>query len=471
MKMKYPRYILLTTLGAIPSILIGVSLGHLAMATSWIVSLVVFLVLLAVIITLAVKRKTVFEKVNKIIDKHAVPHSSSTKVRKCNPFVFFGIKIFIKLSIFFRFKFKYKKNAEIKGPSIILCNHGSFFDFLFSGRMLLKEKPHYVTARMYFYHRYLAWMLKNLGGFPKSMFATDIENVKNCMKVLSDGDILIMMPEARLSTVGKFEGIQETTYKFLKKMNVPIYSLHINGSHFARPKWGDKLRKKSVVEAELNLLFDKEQIENIDITEMKQKIVQALDYDDFKWLETKPELCYKSKTLAEGLENVLFLCPECKSKLSIKTDGRTVTCTHCGMKATLDDRYGFVNNYPFNNYADWYDYQKAELKKEYLNNPDFCLTSEVELKFPSTDGKTFMRHAGNGVCTLDRNGLTYVGSADGENITKIFPMSYIYRLLFGAGEDFEIYENQKLYFFVPKDVRGAVMYYVASTVMKEDEEA
>lgn len=470
MKIKYPRYILLTTLGAIPSIVIGVSLGHMAMATSWIVSLVVFVVLLGVLAILALKRKALFKKVNEIIHKHAIPHSSATKVKKCNPFIYVAIRIFIKVSLLFRFKFKFHKSVDAKGPCIILCNHGSFFDFLFTGRMMFKEKPHYITARMYFFHRQLAWLIRNLGGFPKSMFSTDIENVKNCIKVLSDGDALIMMPEARLSTVGRFEGIQDATYKFLKKMNVPIYVLHINGSYLSRPKWGDKLRKKSHVEADFNLLLSKEQVENISLEELKEKITNALYYDDFKWLESRPDLRYKSKTLAKGLENILFTCPNCGKKLTIRTQGNTVYCTDCGMTATLDDRYGFVDKKPFNNFAEWYDWQKAKLKEEYLADPNFNLTDNVELKHASNDGKTLMRHAGFGTCVLNRRGLTYTGSEDGKQITKFFPMNSIYRLLFGAGEDFEIYENQTLYYFVPEDLRSAVIWYVASTVMKEDEE-
>ena len=35
----------------------------------------------------------------------------------------------------------------------------------------------------------------------------------------------------------------------------------------------------------------------------------------------------------------------------------------------------------------------------------------------------------------------------GKEIEKFFPMSQIYRLLFGAGVDFEIYEGKEIWFF------------------------
>ena len=46
LKMKYHRYITVTVLGSVPSIAIGVGLGHIAIASSWIISVVVLAVLM-----------------------------------------------------------------------------------------------------------------------------------------------------------------------------------------------------------------------------------------------------------------------------------------------------------------------------------------------------------------------------------------------------------------------------------------
>ena len=51
---------------------------------------------------------------------------------------------------------------------------------------------------------------------------------------------------------------------------------------------------------------------------------------------------------------------------------------------------------------------------------------------------------------------------------KFFEMDCIYRILFGAGEDFEIYEGRELYYFVPEDVRSAVMWYIVSGLLKNN---
>ena len=132
-----------------------------------------------------------------------------------------------------------------------------------------------------------------------------------------------------------------------------------------------------------------------------------------------------------------------------------------------NDRYGFEENGCFTNFAEWYEWQREAYRNEIIANPDFALTAKVELKNNSKNGKTLLYTAGQGVCTLNREGLTYVGTRDGEEITKHFPMSDIYRLLFGAGEDFEIYEGKEIYYFVPEEKRSCVDWYIVSGLLKE----
>lgn len=465
---KYPKYILITTIGAIPSILVDVGFGHLAISTSWIISIVVCVLLIAAVVIMGIKRNALFAAFNNYIHKHQQPYTTDTVVKKPNP-VFFALIVFgLKVYMSFKYKYKYKINDKPKGPCIVLCNHGSFADFLFTGRVLSKYKPHYVTARMYFYNKKLAWLLRNIGAFPKSMFSSDIENVKNCMKVLKMERTLVMMPEARLSTAGKFEGIQPTTFKFIKKMGVPVYTLTINGSYLSNPKWAKGKRKKPFATSELNLLLDQNEINNISEEKLEEKICTALNYNELEWLNTKPELTYKCKTLAEGLENILTICPECGKELTIKTEGMDVLCSECGYKVTLNDRYGFVGENKFKNFVEWYDWQVEQFKNRIASNPNYSLSAKVQLKHQSLDGKTFMRYVGDGVCTLDRSGLKYVGTIDNEQVEKFFPQSSIYRLLFGAGEDFEIYDGKTLYYFVPEDTRSCVNWYIVSSILKEN---
>ena len=109
------------------------------------------------------------------------------------------------------------------------------------------------------------------------------------------------------------------------------------------------------------------------------------------------------------------------------------------------------------------------MEKEIAENKEYALSSKVELRLPG-DGKGLTRHAGQGVCTLSRQGLTYTGTKDGETVDLHFSVQRIYRLLFGAGENFEIYDGTQILYFVPEEKRSAVDWYMVSKILHEAEQ-
>ena len=277
-----------------------------------------------------------------------------------------------------------------------------------------------------------------------------------------------MMPEAHLSTVGKFEGIHDSTLKFIKKMGVDVYAIRINGSYFAKPKWGDQIRKGSPVEAEFVKILTAEQVNSVSIEELYQNIKNAIYYNDFEWIDKNyPTHLYHHKNIAEGLENVLYKCPNCGAEFTIETKGREVYCSKCSYKEIVNERYAFDDQSRFKNYAEWYDYTIELLRKEITANPDYALTDKVTLKMRSKKGGKLLDVVGEGVCSLDRNGFSYQGTLNGETVRKEFAMKNMAMLLYGAGEDFEIYESTDIYYFVPTERKSCVKWHLASVILKE----
>ncbi len=467
--MKYRRYIIVTLMGSLPSVCIGVVFGYLAGETSWIFSVIVVAVIVVLLLLLMFRREAMFKKINAFLS--TPPYSSKTTVRSYSKFSLSVAYVISRIVFFFRgvrVRYINKIGKDVDSPSIVLCNHGSFVDFAYAGTLIRKKTPNFIVARLYFYKKWVGNLLRRFGCFPKSMFAADLESAKNCLKVLRSGGVLAMMPEARLSTVGRFEDIQEGTYSFLKKASVPIYTIKIHGDYLASPKWGNGMRRGSFVEAELDILFSAEELKALSVEDIKARVEERLYYDEFEWLKTQANVRYRSKRLAEGLENILTRCPDCGARYSIRTKKRSVFCEKCGPIAKIDNRYSFGINAPFENFALWYDWQKEMLKKEILENADFALSSHVEFRLPSKNGKTMTRHAGEGVCTLSREGLRYEGTRDGESVTLFFPIGDIYRLLFGAGENFEIYLGSEIHYFVPDEKRSAVDWYIASAILVDN---
>ena len=361
------------------------------------------------------------------------------------------------------------KVGRPESPSMILCNHGSFLDFIYAGMIVGKYRPNFIAARLYFYHRVLGRLMRSVGAFPKSLFATDLENAKNCLTVLREKQHLGMMPEARLSTTGRFEDIQDKTISFIKKAGVGIYTIKINGGYLANPKWGNGLRPGARVEAEFDLLYTAQQVREMSAQELQQGIEERLGYNEFAWLAQHPEIHYRSRRLAEGLENILSVCPICHGKYTLTTKKNKIYCDHCGCLTSMDDRYGFDKEFRFQNLTQWYDWQKELLEKEILEDPNYQLSSPVELRLPG-NGRGLTRQGGIGRCTLSREGLVYEGTMEGEEVRLHYPLEKIYRLPFGAGENFEVYEGSQIRYFVPEERRSAVEWYMASMILHDKTE-
>ena len=401
------------------------------------------------------------------------PYSSKTTARVGDTRAFLSLLNFGKTILFWWKGVKVKHINQVgkpQMPCIVLCNHGAFGDFAYAGRLLKKWSPSFVVARLYFFHKTLGKLCRYANCFPKSMFTADLESTMNCMRVLKQGGVLAMMPEARLSTIGKFEDIQEGTFAFLQKAGVPIYTIKMGGDFLTQPKWGSGMRRGGYVEAKLDLLMTAEEAKALTHEEMKARVEEALSYNEWEWLEAHPHIHYHSRKMAEGLENILTRCPKCGGQYTIRTKGKELWCEACDLRAKVGTRYEFIGDVPFANFALWYEWQVEEYRKEILQNPDFALRANVTLQHASKDGKHMLRLAGEGECVLDHTGLTYFGTRDGEVVEKHFPQKEIYRILFGAGEDFEIYEGKEIFYFTPEEKRSCVDFYIVSALLKEHTE-
>ena len=221
MGIPYRRYIVVTTLGSLPSVCIGVGLGYMTIASHWLVSVCVFTALILVAVIMFCKREILFEKLNRFAGQHK--NVSRTKVQKVNGFVMNTLYFAIRCYLFLcgvRVKTVNKIGAP-EAPSIVLCNHGSFIDFIYAAALLRKYKPHFIVARLYFYHTILGFLLRAVGSFPKSMFATDLENAKNCLAVLRENRILGCPLQGALRT---FRTVPMPLSKKRGSMSTPLRS-------------------------------------------------------------------------------------------------------------------------------------------------------------------------------------------------------------------------------------------------------
>ena len=160
--MSYRRYITVTMFGSLPSACIGVGLGYIAIMSDWIVTVCIFAVLILFTGVIVWKKDILFEKLHSYAKHHK--GVVQNKVRSVNGFLmtvlYCAVRVYLSLCGV-RLK-TINKIGKPEEPSIILCNHGSFIDFIYAAALLRKYRPHFIVARLYFYHTILGWLLRQV---------------------------------------------------------------------------------------------------------------------------------------------------------------------------------------------------------------------------------------------------------------------------------------------------------------------
>ena len=443
-KISYRRYVLTCIVGTFPSIYLSSLLGNILLeAIGNHFYLVLGLTILLVIIGSVVSKAFTNKKKNKlgIRDDFNVEKPNWFLYHLLAPFVFLIFKIKNNVRI------THNEARKLKGPYLILCNHPSRPDFVYTAMCIYPHRLNGVTARNYFYNKRLCWLLKNLGCIPKNLFNPDIETIKNILSVIKNNGIVMMMPEGRLSATGELETMPEGADKLIKKLKVPVVVVNVKGAHLTGAKWM-QVRRKGRIDVSSKILLTKEEIENNSIEYIKDKLNLAMQYNDYKWNKTE-KIEYKGKNLLKGVTNILYLCPHCKKEFTLDADKNIVHCNNCNTTYTMDNYYSFNKNEDnITDINDWYKFQIKSEKEKIINNPNYFLQTEVILKMPkSYNGK--LKEVGKGVCILNKNELMYTGYINNENVVKTFKIENIPALPFGCNEDFEIYADNTFYYFSP----------------------
>ncbi len=323
-------------------------------------------------------------------------------------------------------KFNYDFRKE-KGPHILLSNHASRMDYIFTALPLLKHKYNFVAGYNEFFRSHLVGIFGLMQVIPKKNFTPDVYTVKSVSRVLKDGGKVVLFPEGMNSISGANQPVAVGTGKFVKHFKVPVYYALIEGGYLTNPKYTLDERP-GTVRVTFDRMFTPEEIDSLTPEQIEEKINELLYHDDFKW-NLEHDFTYSHpETFAEGLHNLLYRCPKCGTEFRMEGKGNVIKCHACGNGATLDATYKMI---PLDNacvipatQTEWFNEQREYVKQE-VSNPDFVLTEEVELgmlpQYKMLDKTQTSEIVGKGTLTLTRAGLAYEGTGREGAFTFFIP--------------------------------------------------
>lgn len=262
--------------------------------------------------------------------------------------------------------------GQEKRPYLILFNHQTPFDQFFVG-MAFKGSVYYLATEDIFSLGWVSSVIRYLvAPIPIKKQTTDIRAILNCIKVSKEGGTIAIAPEGNRTYSGRTEYINPSIATLARKLGLPIALFRIEGGYGAEPRWSDVVRKGKMRAYVSEVIYPEEYMQETD-EQLLEDIRIGLYVD-----EAKADGEFHHKKLAEYLERVIYVCPDCGLS-TFESNGDTVECKKCGKRARYlpsKELCGEGYELPFRFVADWYDYQSDFMNSlnvlEYTDEPMYC---------------------------------------------------------------------------------------------------
>ena len=342
---------------------------------------------------------------------------------------------------------------DIKPPYFLLCNHNSFMDFMIMTRAIFPHRANYVVAIDGFIG--MEGLLRAVGGICTRKFTKNITLVKHMLHVRDNGDIVALFPEARYSLCGTTAVLPDSLGKMVRKMDIPVVMLTMHGHHVNSPFWQVGNRKVKPVEAEMKLLFTREEAQTLPIDEINARLAEAFVYDDYAWQKSKG-IRVKDKNRAEGLHKVLYQCPACNTEYRMASCKTELSCTHCGKvweMTELGELCAKTGETEFSHIPDWYEWQRLNVRRE-VEAGTYSFEDEVRIEaLPNAKGFVTFSHPGR--LTHNMEGFTLTGTFANKPFTVHWSVPALYSCHIeydykGRGDCVDLNTNNDTFYLFPK---------------------
>lgn len=364
-----------------------------------------------------------------------------------------------------------KEIEKIDGPVLALGAHVNGIDFSGMMTLLKNKRMAFVVAANLFYDKFLAIFFRILGNIiPKKQFSADFECIKAMKFFVDNGTSIGIYPEGRVSIDGKPGYVSDATLKLIKYLNVPVVFTYTPGGYLQRPRYANKMRKGTPLEARGRLLLSKEEVKEFSIEKIRQVVDEAFSYNEMIYQQEK-QLYFvpKSKriSLTYGLDFLLNQCPKCLKECAMVSNGDEMYCSNCKNTIKIDP-LGKIspksdNDLSFDRIDLWYEFQRKEMQKKIDNSPEYERKTKVTL-FLNDDENLGFAKVDEGILTLNKDGFFFNGHKSTNLNFSIKESPFVSVRL---GETIDFFINYSIYKFVFETIGEPAQYNLAVELLNK----
>ena len=256
------------------------------------------------------------------------------------------------------------EKSKLKPPFLILANHTTDYDAFFVAGAF--KCPIYFVMSDHVSSIPVAGKLVKffVRPLPITKSSLDAGVVREIISVVNQGGAVGIFPEGNKSFAGDMSYIKPTIAKLAKKLNIPVVLFHIEGGYFSQPRWS-KTKRKAKIHAYVNEVISPKELEQLSIDEVYNRIVDGIRINAYE-VQEKETLHFYGKKLAEGIETMLYACPECGAIGTIRSKDDRFWCSACGDSCTFLDN-GHIVGGKFDRLDEWDRWQKKHILDLNLN--------------------------------------------------------------------------------------------------------
>lgn len=296
---------------------------------------------------------------------------------------------------------------EMDEPALVLMNHSSFIDLEIASTILYPRAFNIICTSDGFVGK--EGLMRRIGCIPTQKFVTDTKLVKDMVYTVNElKSSILMYPEASYSFDGTATPLPQSIGKLVKLLKVPVIMIKTEGAFAIDPLYNCLQQRKVDVSATMSYLLSKEDIRRMTVDEINDILFDEFTFDNFKWQQDNG-IIIDEPFRADGLNRVLYKCPECGEEGCMVGDGITISCKACGLSYELT-KEGYLHNPKgetiFNHVPDWYKWEREEVRRE-LTEGIYQLDIDVDI-IMMVNTKAVYR-VGEGHLTHDMQGFHLTG--------------------------------------------------------------
>ncbi len=136
---------------------------------------------------------------------------------------------------FWKFRAFGLENIPRKGGVLLASNHQSFLDPVLVA-MVLSREMHFMARRTLFVNPVLRAIIVSYNAFAIERDSADVKGVKEAIRRLEAGNILLVFPEGTRTGDGSIGRMKPGIGVLAERAAVPIVPVHIEGAHRVWPR-------------------------------------------------------------------------------------------------------------------------------------------------------------------------------------------------------------------------------------------